>query len=296
MKKYIILLLVGILSLLSVSVFAQTDASANNPGMLPSSPFYFLKEWKRGTVRFFTFNSEKKAELELKEVDERVAEIKKLEEVSPEKTDALTKAVENYQENVERLKTRLEGLKETSENPNVEKLIERVIDRSIEHQDLFDGLQEKITNGEQIKEQLQISREKIEEVISGIPEQLRDSEAIKEKLQLRELNQEKELNQIRELNQLSSSSDATVPSAVKKEVLEREDPAVLSPLKNINTYLQEKKEQIEERKREQNYEEISIDLPVATSTVPSSASSTLSEEKASSTLPVITTSTSQYYY
>jgi DNA repair exonuclease SbcCD ATPase subunit len=294
MKKYIILLLVGIFSLLSVAALAQTDASANNPGMLPSSPFYFLKEWKRGTVRFFTFNSEKKAELELKEVEERAAEIKKLEEVSPEKTEALTKAAENYQENVERLKTRLEGLKETSENPNVEKLIEKVIDRSIEHQELFDGLQEKLMDKDQVKEQLQINREKIEEFISGIPEQLRDSEAIKEKLELREANQVKELNQIRELNQVSSSSGATIPSAVKKEILEQEAPAGLSPLKNINSYLQEKKEQIEERKREQNYEEVKIDLPVATSTAPFLASSTISEAQTSSTLPAITTSTSQY--
>lgn len=246
MKKYVILLLVGIFSLISVAAFAQTDASAASPGILPSSPFYFLKEWRRGIAKTFAFSAEKKAELEFKEVEERAAEIKKLEEVSPEKTEALTRAVENYQENIERLKTRLENLKDTSNNPNIEELISRVVDRSVEHQELFDSLRDKLPEQEKMREQLQISREKIEEVISGIPEQLKNSEIIREKLQLRELNQ------LREINQTAPSSGTATPPAVREKIMEQEVPAGLSPLKNINEYLQEKKEEIQERKREQS--------------------------------------------
>jgi hypothetical protein len=309
MKKYVILLLIGVFSLLSVSVFAQTEEAVQNPGILPSSPFYFLKEWKRDTVRFFTFNSEKKAELELNEASERVAEIKKMEEINPKNVGAISKAVENYQENTERLKTQLEALKETSENPNIDKLLDKVVDRSIEHQELFDGLKEKLSDDRGIKEKLNSAQEKMEEVISKIPEQFEKSEAVKERIQLI-------------IAQIASSSLETASSSaikeeikeikaevkeIKEEVKDGVSSGILSPLKTINTYLQEKKEQIEERKREQNCvklatstassasgcEEPVIDFPVASSTNPSSASSTPSIIIASSTASSAATSTSQ---
>jgi hypothetical protein len=38
---------------------------------LPTSPFYFLKEWGRGIRMFFTFDPIKKSELEIKISDEK---------------------------------------------------------------------------------------------------------------------------------------------------------------------------------------------------------------------------------
>lgn len=270
MKKYVILILVGFFSLVSVAALAQTDASSinsaeaaeiENAGILPSNPFYFLKEWKRGITKVFAFSAEKKAELELKEAEERAAEMKKLEELKPEKTEALEKAAENYQENMERLQSRLEALKETSENPNVEELINRIVDKSIEHQEIFVGLQEKMADKEQVMEKLQASREKIDDMISNIPEELKDSEALREKLQLREANQLKEENQIRIINQTVSSTPDIAPGAIMEkktpveEIIIRDETdssGKINPIKAINEYVQEKKEEIQERKREQN--------------------------------------------
>ena len=52
----------------------NADLGIADPGLLPTSPFYFLKEWRRGVQRIFTFNAVNKAELELKFANEKAAE------------------------------------------------------------------------------------------------------------------------------------------------------------------------------------------------------------------------------
>ena len=49
-----------------------------NPGILPDSPFYFTKSCSRAGRFFFTFNSQKKAELALRFANEDILAIKKL--------------------------------------------------------------------------------------------------------------------------------------------------------------------------------------------------------------------------
>lgn len=159
------------------------DLGIENPGILPTSPFYFLKEWRRGIKKMFTFDPVKKAELELNETNERAAEIKKLEDVVPSNIEAITKAVNNYQKNVERLKNRLEGLKETSQNPNVDKLLDKLVERSLQHQQLFENLKAKFEGKTELKEQLKAGQEKINEVIVKIPEKFEDVAAFKQRLE-----------------------------------------------------------------------------------------------------------------
>ncbi len=166
----------------TTSEVEKVDLGVENPGILPSSPFYFLKEWKRSITKFFTTNPVKKAELELNEANERVAEIKKLEETAPSKIEAITKAANNYQQNMERLKVRLEQLKQTSENPNVDKLVENLIDRSIKHNELFDNLKDKFQEQTDLKNKLEAGQEKISEVISKIPQRLENATEFQQKL------------------------------------------------------------------------------------------------------------------
>jgi phage-related protein len=161
---------------------SEVDLGVENPGILPSSPFYFLKEWRRSITKFFTTNPVKKAELELNEANERAAEIKKLEETAPSKIEAITKAADNYQRNMERLKTRLEQLKQTSENPNVDKLVENVIDRSIKHNELFDNLKDKFQEQTNLKDTLEAGQKKISEVISEIPQRLENATEFQQKI------------------------------------------------------------------------------------------------------------------
>jgi hypothetical protein len=108
--------------------------------LLPTSPFYFLKEWGRGMKMFFTFDPIKKSELEIKISDEKIVELAAVVEKEPQNEKAIQKALENYQKSKERLAKRLEELKETSQNPNVNKLLDKVVEQEIKHIEVFDGL------------------------------------------------------------------------------------------------------------------------------------------------------------
>jgi hypothetical protein len=170
-------------AVISQEEITTKDLGVENPGILPTSPFYFLKEWRRGITKFFTFDPVKKAELETEEANERAAEIKKIEEIAPQNIEVIRNAAENYQENVGRLKQRLEALKETSQNPNVDKLIDKLVDRSIKHQELFDYLEKKFEERPELKERLEANREKINELISKVPEKFENIEAFKKRLE-----------------------------------------------------------------------------------------------------------------
>ncbi len=153
MKKPILLLSILFLFLFitqaqvlpNFSQWSQILINKEDVGTLPTSPFYFLKEWQRGIRKFFTFDPVKKAELELRYTDEKLLETVKVtqEKCTPESCDqkALAKALNNYLEAKRRLIERLKTLDE--KNPNVEKLVEKTFQRVIQHEALFDELKTK---------------------------------------------------------------------------------------------------------------------------------------------------------
>ncbi|HZX01227.1 MAG TPA: Kazal-type serine protease inhibitor domain-containing protein [Candidatus Paceibacterota bacterium] len=119
------------------------DLGVDNPGLLPTNPFYFVKEWGRGVKMFFTFNKVSKAEYESKIVNQKVAEALKVQETKPDDAGALATALKNYTGAEERLKERLTNLQETSENPNVEKLLEKLDKQNLKHAVLLNQLAER---------------------------------------------------------------------------------------------------------------------------------------------------------
>lgn len=193
MKKYIIIfsavfLLMPFLALgqdnanqtvtSSDSNITAEDLEVSNPGLLPTSRLYFLKEFGRGLRRTFTFNAVNKAELELKIANEKAAELKKVSENNPNGT-GLEKAIANYKENVQKLKIKLESLKETSENPNIDKLLEKLTDRSLKHQQLFEDLKAKHSN---LKNKLEDAQVDIDKTIAELPNRLDSAEKFKERV------------------------------------------------------------------------------------------------------------------
>lgn len=143
------------------------DLGIENPGLLPTNPFYFLKEWGRGMRRVFTFNPVTKAELELRIANEKAAETKQVEETTPENTEAIAEAVKNYEEAQARLQTRLESLKETSKNPNVDRLLNELADRTVKHQKLFNELAKKFETSDAVKTAVETARGKLGEATAA---------------------------------------------------------------------------------------------------------------------------------
>ena len=134
---------------LPAAVEAETitaaDLGVEDPGLLPTNPFYFLKEWRRSIRSLFAFNLVSKAELELLAVNQKAAELKQVQQNLPDDERGVNRALENYQESQERLKSRLETLKETSQNPQIDKLLDQIADRAVKHEKLFDELEQKVS-------------------------------------------------------------------------------------------------------------------------------------------------------
>src|SRR3989304_1431905 len=67
-------------------------------GILPTNPFYFLKEWGRELRRAFVFNPVKRAEFELKITDEKAGELEKVSNIDGDNERGIDRAVSNYEE------------------------------------------------------------------------------------------------------------------------------------------------------------------------------------------------------
>lgn len=119
---------------------SQSDpAVATTPRILPGRTGYFLKEFVRSVERLVTFNPVRRAELELKISSEKAEEIKVLESVNAS-DEAIKKALANYEANAERLRVRLNALKDTSENPNIDRLLQNISERVIDHENIFKAI------------------------------------------------------------------------------------------------------------------------------------------------------------
>lgn len=120
MKKLTVFLVALIIAggfiLSSKVVAAETDSSAptqeisvpsENIGLLPSSPFYFLKEWRRGWQIFFTADPVVKAEMALKFAEEKRQEKDVIKESIPGNAKTVDRAVRNYEKAKEQAQKRL---------------------------------------------------------------------------------------------------------------------------------------------------------------------------------------------
>jgi hypothetical protein len=91
------------------------DLGVQEPGILPNSPFYFIKEWARGITNFFTFDATKKAELASKYTNEKLIELQKLAEKNASAKD-VKDAVTNYQNSINDLKNKIDQVPDKTTN------------------------------------------------------------------------------------------------------------------------------------------------------------------------------------
>ena len=154
---------VAVPALAQTDMITVADLGIEDPGLLPTNPFYFLKEFGRTARRWVTFDPLKRVELELRITNEKAAEAKRVQESRPEDSDAITRALENYQRSQDRLKLRLDALQDVSQNPNVEQLVENVLDRSLKHARLFEELKERAADDPSVVGLSETLKEKIAE-------------------------------------------------------------------------------------------------------------------------------------
>src|SRR3989344_1007596 len=130
-------------AIVEAETVTNADLGVEVPGLLPTSPFYFFKEIGRGLERALTFDAVAKTELELKIASEKAAEAKEVADQDPDNERGIARALMNYERAQERLRSRLENLQETSENPNIDRLLDMIAQRQIAHEKLLEDLEAK---------------------------------------------------------------------------------------------------------------------------------------------------------
>jgi len=234
MKKLILSL--SVLTLLSVPAMmlaAQTvdltmpqhaiaaiDLGVSNVGSLPGSGWYFLKEWRRGVQRFFTFNSTAKAELELTIANEKAAEVLEVENSSPDNTDAINKAIENYTKAQGRLKERLTKLQETSDNPNIAKLIEKIDERSAQHVEILNQIAERQIEKRNLRDVAQIDQDadfkRIDEKLKDAREKIKEN--VEEAAGRSEDVQQKAKDQLQKARDMLAKLKVTITESLESHI------------------------------------------------------------------------------
>lgn len=145
-KTVVLALFLAVQTNVPVALAAQSassmamDQSVENPGLLPTNPFYFLKSFVRSTQRAFTVSPVKRAELELDILSQKAGEIKKLEEVLDGSDENVKAATVPYAESVDRLSAILQTIKDTSKSQPVDQLLSRLMEAGINHMMIFDEL------------------------------------------------------------------------------------------------------------------------------------------------------------
>ncbi len=119
---------------------SASDLGVSDPGILPTNPFYFLKELKRKVQLALTFDPVSKAKLELGIVNEKAAEAKKIQETTPNNNLAIIKGVENFKTAQEELKNTLESLNIASSTPDIGNLVGLVANNVVLHEKVLDEI------------------------------------------------------------------------------------------------------------------------------------------------------------
>ena len=203
----------------------------NKVGLLPTSPFYFLKEWWRGLKIGWIKDPIKKSEAQLQILSEKLAEAEEVAQKAT-KPEILEKAFDNYANAMDRLKTQLEELKETSENPNIDKLLNKIAEAEIRHSEVLD------------------------KILENVPEAVAQVERVRQNinqtlplLRLRFENQEEFMNRLEtKLQELPPLKPAPVGEFRQLRIMESmQEQLQQTNLGNYPEHVQAKAEQLKER-------------------------------------------------
>ena len=147
-----------------------SDLEIKTVGTLPTSPFYFFKEFGRAFRRSFTFGSVRKTEVELEILNEKAGELYQVQEDEPDNLEAVQGAIQNYRESHGRLKARLGRLRDTSENQEIDRLLENLSERMASHEFLFEDILRKFEDKEEIRDEIGILGEKFKDLAAAAAE------------------------------------------------------------------------------------------------------------------------------
>jgi hypothetical protein len=137
-KKLILLMAVSLfcvfnLSVAEAQVMDQNGREISRPTVLPSSPFYFLKNIGREIQTLFTLDPIKKAELRLDFADQKIIELQKL--IKTKNPKKIGETLDNYVMATEAIREATGPL--GKENPDNLRLADTLIEKVFIHQQIL---------------------------------------------------------------------------------------------------------------------------------------------------------------
>lgn len=227
-KNILFLLTSAILIFSSCSVLAEEtvitakDLNVSEPTVLPTSPFYFLKEIGREIQLLITLDPAKKAEAKLKISSEKLLEAEKLSS----NKEALEEALSSYADSLNSLKDYASTLKPDSETSD--NLLKKIAVQIFNQEKLLDQISEKQSDSMQ---KVYESKEKAIDSLTATSLELGSSEKVKEALE-EAINNTKSgtVNVIEVLQKV----EEIVPEQAKKAIIEVQNNIIQNKLSGDN--------------------------------------------------------------
>ncbi|MEX2054474.1 MAG: DUF5667 domain-containing protein [Candidatus Colwellbacteria bacterium] len=161
----------------------ESDIQINNVGILPTNPFYFIKEWGRSIRRAVIMDPVKRAEFELDITEEKAKELERVSDIEGEDESSIEKATINYEKSVVRLQDRLERLGEQSDNPRIEELLGSLAQRAGAHQELIETLKVRYKQFENLRTRFEEVKNTIDSTVESAARGVQTLERIQERIQ-----------------------------------------------------------------------------------------------------------------
>jgi hypothetical protein len=160
----LILVFLAGLGSLALPARAASDFSGavkTEPLILPTSPFYFLKEWRWSLMRSLTRDSLSQISLELDILDEKAAELKKIDGLKNRDDVAVKRALENYRSVQESLKRRLENVSSIKTEKERDAVVKELFARLSYHAKYFETLSQKYAADPELSAEVSTAKDRI---------------------------------------------------------------------------------------------------------------------------------------
>lgn len=231
MKKLLICLTILLCSV-SFVFAAETGLNTPDPTLLPDSPFYFLKDVGRNVQMFFTFDPVKKAELRMDFANQKLAEANKLVNNNPNNESIITKALENYRKEAQKLKDYASTLNKN--NPNNETLLNKVTENNVIHQKVLEDIENKVAN----KDKAQEVKNQALEILTTTSFEVGTPEKVKEKIE--QNMQGQQMDGSDKVEMLKNMQETLPDESNKKLMLEIQEAVINQGINNQNLSQEEK--------------------------------------------------------
>lgn len=195
----------------------SNDSVAENPGILPTNPFYFIKNWRRTAQRTITLNLIKKAELELDILNEKSAEISRLYDVLDGGSEAIRDAARLYNESLDRFQSYVNGIKDNSKNSQTDRFLNKMLEIIVKNYAIFNSLESR--SELRIRESLERSQDKLVEALANAFSRLDIQDNFQNRLE-KLISKQESLVQLLTVGEFLNDLDGkTAPDSLLKDTL-----------------------------------------------------------------------------